>query len=108
MPPPTAELCICCDAETLERHPFHPELDVFHSPDHQHEALVRLVRSGQGCMSAAFAERVAVAYVALQKPEHFERWSCDPTFRIWELGGVEVVLVRRGRGLARGCWNGPL
>ncbi len=100
-PPQTAELCICCDAETLERHPFHPELDVFRPPERQHEALVGLVRSGEGCVSAAFAEGVTVGYVALQKPERFERWSCDPTCRIWELGAVEVAPGWRGRGLAQ-------
>jgi len=98
--PPAAELCICCDAERLERHPFDPDLDVFRPPQRQHEALVKLVRSGDGCVSAAFAEGRTVAYVALQKPDPFERWSDDPSGRIWELGAVEVAPAWRGRGLA--------
>ena len=96
----TVEFCICCDAQTLERHPFHVELDVFRPPGRQHEALVDLVRSGNGCVSAAFAGGRTVAYVALQKPDRFERWSQDPSGGIWELGAVEVAPAWRGRGLA--------
>lgn len=95
------EVCICCDPDTLERYPFHPELDVFRPPQRQQEALVDLVRSGEGCVSAAFAEGRTVAYVAMQKPDRFERWSQDPSGRIWELGAVEVAPSWRGRGLAQ-------
>ncbi len=95
------ELCICCDAATLERRPFHPDLDVFRPPERQHEALVKLVAAGEGRVSAAFAGGSTVAYVALQRPDPFERWSEDPTGRIWELGAVEVAPAWRGRGLAQ-------
>jgi len=95
------EICVCCDAERLERHPFHPDLNVFRPSQRQQEALVKLAASGEGCVSAAFAAGRTVAYVALQKPDRFERWSEDPTGRIWELGAVEVAPEWRGRGLAR-------
>ena len=95
------ELCVFCPAERLEAHPFHPELDVFRPPERQHAALVELVREGNGRVSAALAEGQTVAYVAFQRPDLFERWSDDPSGRIWELGAVEVAPPWRGRGLAR-------
>ena len=94
------ELCVICPADELAVHPFHVDLNIFRPPERQHEALLELVKSERGLVSAAFATEQTVAYVAFQLPDSFEYWSKDPSGKIWELGAVEVVPAWRGHGLA--------
>ncbi len=95
------ELVPCCDSGRINTLSMDPDLRIFRPPDRQHQALVKIAASEDGCVSIARSENQLVAYAAFHRPDSFERMGTDTTGGIYELGAVEVTPARRSGHLAR-------
>jgi len=91
----------CAPPERIAALSLHPELNIFRPPKRQHEALVKIAGSEDGCVTLATDGEVIVGYAAFHRPDPFERWGRDETGGVYELGAVEVAPEYRGQGLAR-------